>query len=617
MAVAETRPRNRTTTTQLVLAVAYIRMSTDQQEDSPERQRAEIETMAREGGYEIIHWYEDHGKSGTKSKNRPQFQQLLTDAREGTFSAVLMHEQSRFSRETMLQFAGHLNKLNELGINLVTRKGRISPDDIGGFITAMIDQHGARAEAENIAHRGTSGKRQKLLTGGTWFGESPFGYDRMILDADGKELIRIRYGQKYTRSTSQGCRLVPSDAPGAVAAVRRVFQSTLDGLSMREVAIELNEAGFRTRFGNQFKISNIYQMLRNPTYRGSHVAGRFRSGQFSQVFEKPTVINEASHKPIVPPPVFDAVQQILKARKGGRFYGDKQNYLLSGIVVCGHCGSKVYGKTGSVLAEGRRSKKRKPKLYYQCHNGSQSVARGEKNCVSITGEQIEEVVINAIKTHVLTDDNLLRCEAAYRASLAEEDSPQSNRITDELRENIAKAQSNLALAEDAADFTAISQQLRQWRKELSQAVEAQEQPKVQSPFQGLGIEDLRSCRDFLASTDRGKLSDAIRQSVESVIITRVEPRTHKLTARILFHPEVYAGAEIVVPWEELHVRNGGRKRLPGFVATLDRPATIKDVVKEFSLSPATVKWYLGQCVSIDKTLVKADGGWVCSPCSND
>jgi DNA invertase Pin-like site-specific DNA recombinase len=107
-------------------------MSTDQQEDSPVRQRAEIEAMTEEGGYQILKWYEDHGLTGTKSKNRPQFQQLLKDAGQvGDFEAILMHEQSRFGRETMLPFAGHLNNLHEAGVTLVTRKGKISPDDIG------------------------------------------------------------------------------------------------------------------------------------------------------------------------------------------------------------------------------------------------------------------------------------------------------------------------------------------------------------------------------------------------------------------------------------------------------------------------------------------------------
>lgn len=45
-------------------AVGYIRMSTDQQQDSPARQRRDIEAMADRQGYRFIKWYEDHGQSG-------------------------------------------------------------------------------------------------------------------------------------------------------------------------------------------------------------------------------------------------------------------------------------------------------------------------------------------------------------------------------------------------------------------------------------------------------------------------------------------------------------------------------------------------------------------------
>ncbi|MAG93988.1 MAG: hypothetical protein CMJ48_09590 [Planctomycetaceae bacterium] len=74
-------------------AVGYIRMSTGRQENSPARQRAEIEQLAQREGYRIVKWYEDHGLTGTESANRPEFQRLLQDAERGRFQAILLHEQ--------------------------------------------------------------------------------------------------------------------------------------------------------------------------------------------------------------------------------------------------------------------------------------------------------------------------------------------------------------------------------------------------------------------------------------------------------------------------------------------------------------------------------------------
>ena len=64
-------------------AVGYVRMSTNQQQDSPARQRQDIEALAQRQGFRIIRWYEDHGQTGTESSKRREFQKLLADAKAG------------------------------------------------------------------------------------------------------------------------------------------------------------------------------------------------------------------------------------------------------------------------------------------------------------------------------------------------------------------------------------------------------------------------------------------------------------------------------------------------------------------------------------------------------
>jgi site-specific DNA recombinase len=371
---------------------------------------------------------------------------------------------------------------------------------------------------------------------------------------------------------------------------------------MRNIAIEFNDAGLRTRNGNRFQISNISNMLRNPAYYGAQVVGRdLKKSKFSKVFSEPTLVNDASHEGIVDKETFQAVQKILSARSG-RFRGDATRYLLSGIVFCGHCGRKIYGRLGT-------NANRATKIYYQCQ-GVHKAERGARNCVSITGEKLEEEVLNIIKSEVLTDANLLQCEAIYHASQAAEPTLQSDRIASELREKIERGSQNLALAEDTADFTAIAKQLAEWRKELKQVSTAELTPKVQSPFQGLGIENLRSLRDYLGTADRGKLSDAFHQAIQSIVLTRLEPRTHRVQASVLFHPEYFAGGEIVIPEQHLRAKRGWRD-IPRFVATLDRPARQEDVMREFGLAQATVSWAMQKCTSAGE-LSKTDSGWIAS-----
>src|SRR6186713_1472027 len=84
--------------TELTAAAACIRMSTDGQTDSPDRQKMQIIEYALRSGYRIVKWYSDHGMTGTESKHRAGYQQLLADAPSGMFDAVIVTEQSRALR---------------------------------------------------------------------------------------------------------------------------------------------------------------------------------------------------------------------------------------------------------------------------------------------------------------------------------------------------------------------------------------------------------------------------------------------------------------------------------------------------------------------------------------
>jgi predicted site-specific integrase-resolvase len=83
--------------------VAYIRMSHDRQEGSPERQREQINAHAIRHGYIIREVYSDLGIAGDV-RSRPEFLRLLADARAGKIDVILIDEPSRLSRDGPLEF---------------------------------------------------------------------------------------------------------------------------------------------------------------------------------------------------------------------------------------------------------------------------------------------------------------------------------------------------------------------------------------------------------------------------------------------------------------------------------------------------------------------------------
>ncbi len=63
-------------------AVAYARVSTDKEDqlNSLETQKEYFDDYANEKGMELVNIYADEGISGTKLKNRKEFQKMLLDA---------------------------------------------------------------------------------------------------------------------------------------------------------------------------------------------------------------------------------------------------------------------------------------------------------------------------------------------------------------------------------------------------------------------------------------------------------------------------------------------------------------------------------------------------------
>lgn len=259
-------------------AVGYVRMSTDQQQDSPARQRQDIEALAQRQGFRIIRWYEDHGQTGTESSKRREFQKLLGDAKAGTFQAVLLSEQSRMSRDA--------------GVSIITcQRGELKFDNLGGVITAIVDQFGAREESIKLADRVVSGKRLAVSRGQKQ-GGALYGYDREILDEGGRVVRRVADTEAFQKPIAWSSRLVPAADTRVVDAVRYMFEAVADGVALGTVARELNRRGHTTLFGKRFNAAAVRRAVTNPTYTGRLAAGRKRRGKFRSLHDDGGVVCE-------------------------------------------------------------------------------------------------------------------------------------------------------------------------------------------------------------------------------------------------------------------------------------------------------------------------------------
>ena len=205
-------------------------MSSDQQEDSPERQRREIDKLAEREGCHVVEWYSDEGMTGTESAKRKGFQKLLTDAKAGRFKAILLAEQSRMSREDPLDAMEHWRKLRDAGVAVYTcQRGRVDFSNIAGLIVTMVDaQRGGTTMAED---RRAECKRQprKLARGDRVMGIRPFGFDREFFDGSGNVVATATSRDKFQKPKHWRARLVPAKDPRDIAAVRFIFDQSAGG----------------------------------------------------------------------------------------------------------------------------------------------------------------------------------------------------------------------------------------------------------------------------------------------------------------------------------------------------------------------------------------------------
>ena len=108
-----------------IRAVAYIRRSTQKQEQSLADQRREIERYAKQYGIRILRWFEDDGISGDATEKRAGFQAMHHEATNGRdFDVILCWDQDRFGRFNSLEAGYWIHPLMKAGRPLGNRHGR-------------------------------------------------------------------------------------------------------------------------------------------------------------------------------------------------------------------------------------------------------------------------------------------------------------------------------------------------------------------------------------------------------------------------------------------------------------------------------------------------------------
>ena len=195
-------------TSDLKIAAAYIRVSTDDQEEySPDSQVRLIREYARKNGYLLPEEYvfQDDGISAATARKRPAFNRMIALAKEKErpFDAILVLMFSRFARnrEESVLYKGLLRKQ---GISVISVKEPAVDGPFGTLIESIIEWFD-EYYLINLSAEVKRGMSEKFLRGEA-MGTAPFGYR---IDSANKTLRWIRNGRRSCAMCSAPTPMAP------------------------------------------------------------------------------------------------------------------------------------------------------------------------------------------------------------------------------------------------------------------------------------------------------------------------------------------------------------------------------------------------------------------------
>lgn len=233
-------------------ACVYTRVSTDAQGEDGKVSLPEQERMAKacieSKGWRYVRTYEDNGYTG-RNTNRPALQEMLNDVREGKVEAIVIFKLDRLSRKQTDTMNIIENDILQHNVDLVSLNETLDTTTPWGRAMIGILSSFNQLESENIALRTTMGRYATAREGGYAGGKPPLGY----------------------KAVNGKLEIVPEEAE----IVSKVFEMRANHMTMQAIADRLNEMGYRSKKGKEFKHSSIQTILANEdTYRGNYRYGK-------------------------------------------------------------------------------------------------------------------------------------------------------------------------------------------------------------------------------------------------------------------------------------------------------------------------------------------------------
>lgn len=381
--IPATEPSLRQQSFKKLRVAAYCRVSTEdeEQQGSFETQKAYYtDKILAEPTWTLVDIYADHGISGVHTKKREGFIRMISDCKKKRIDLILTKSISRFARNTV-DSVQYVRLLRQLGISVIFEKENIDTGTMTSeMILTVLSAH-AQAESESISQNVARGKRMGFRQG-----HFAFPYSQLL---------------GYHKGADGRPEIIPEEAE----IIRMIFNSYLQGDSLKQISQKLEAAKILTSRGNsKWSSQTILRILQNEKYCGDVLLQKtFTENVLSGTVRKntgqlPQYYIENNHEGIVTKQIFREVQAEITRRNSkpqanrrksrrGRY---NSKYPLSERLICGQCGSPYKRVTWNI--HGRKQ------IVWRCVS---RVTYGPKFCKdspSIPEEQLHQAIVTAIQT---------------------------------------------------------------------------------------------------------------------------------------------------------------------------------------------------------------------------
>jgi site-specific DNA recombinase len=587
-----------------IRAVGYYRKSDEDDGVSVEQQQEWARTAAPKEGIELAREFVDQAKAGWDTSKRTGLHEMLAfcqeQKRQGRpIDALVCWHPNRFSRADSHETSWFIWEFRKAGVNrnLTASHGWRDFRRMEDRILFNIEQDASNHRyVVDLARDSTRGHMNAAREGRWNGGSPPYGY-------------RVEYEEVTVKGKRRRRPRRLIKGPDAeVEAVRWIFTTYANTeISLRELAIQLTSRGVLpptargargdtirnggNRPATAWALTTLKGLLKNPVYLGRMVWNRRSEGKFFGVVdcqvaprkdarqlrneEGEWMCVDGTHEALIDLETFEKCQLRLGQRRRVAWKNLK-SFLLSGLLICGHCGYRMVGRTVT-------HRKHSPNLVYHRYICSAYNFFGKNVCYhnAVDSKALADCVVRKLQTDFL---GLVKRDALREEIIAQDleesagDPDRGKRLrgqVDELTLLVQRATKRVLEEEDETlvpDYRKHLQDLKGQLKAAQDELKALELSEEAKP-----VEDLEAKADAalaildrlaksLKEGDEPALRDVLRECVDRIELWFSHEPYGKKTRNRFARGLIWVREDCLVPSTLPHGASAGAGsacRIPG------------------------------------------------------